>query len=215
MWWLYLDESGDLGFDFVNAKPSKFFTVAILATSQEETNRAFRWAVKRTLRRKVNAQGKRRRLAEELKGCGTIPGVKEYVWKQVSDLRFGIYALTLNKRRVYPQLAENKERVYNYVARLVIDQLPFDKAKGQVQLIVDRSKSRRAIAEFNSYIQRQLQGRLDPSLPLDFRHDDSKKWPGLQLADLFAWGIFRKYERGDEKWLSVYKEKVRFDEQYL
>lgn len=30
MWFLYLDESGDLGFDFVNKKPSKFFTIAIL-----------------------------------------------------------------------------------------------------------------------------------------------------------------------------------------
>lgn len=30
MWYLYLDESGDLGFDFVNKKPSKFFTVSIL-----------------------------------------------------------------------------------------------------------------------------------------------------------------------------------------
>jgi len=31
MWYLYLDESGDLGFDFINKKPSKFFTVTILA----------------------------------------------------------------------------------------------------------------------------------------------------------------------------------------
>ncbi len=30
MWYLYLDESGDLGFDFVNKKPSKFFTITIL-----------------------------------------------------------------------------------------------------------------------------------------------------------------------------------------
>ena len=27
---LFLDESGDLGFDFVNKKPSKFFTITIL-----------------------------------------------------------------------------------------------------------------------------------------------------------------------------------------
>lgn len=34
MWFLYLDESGDLGFDLVNKKSSKFFTVAILAVTQ-------------------------------------------------------------------------------------------------------------------------------------------------------------------------------------
>ena len=74
MWWLYLDESGDLGFDFVNKKPSKFFTIAILATSSEETNRTFKWSVKRTLRNKLNPVAKRTRHAQELKGCGTLPG---------------------------------------------------------------------------------------------------------------------------------------------
>ena len=28
MWYLYLDESGDLGFDFVNKKPSRFLLYA-------------------------------------------------------------------------------------------------------------------------------------------------------------------------------------------
>ena len=215
MWWLYLDESGDLGFDFVSKKPSKFFTIAILATSSEETNRAFKWSVKRTLRNKLNPATKRTRHAQELKGCGTLPGVKEYAWKQISDMRFGVYALTLNKRRLYPKLAENKERVYNFIARQVVDQLPFEKATGPVQLIVDRSKSRHEIAEFNQYIGRQLQGRIDPALSLDFKHGNSREWPGIQFADLFAWGIFRKYERGDETWFNVYKEKVRFEQQYL
>ncbi len=37
MWYLYRDESGDLGFDFVNKKPSGFFTLCILATSHRES----------------------------------------------------------------------------------------------------------------------------------------------------------------------------------
>jgi hypothetical protein len=39
MLYLYLDESGDLGFDFVNKKPSKFFVVTILALNGHEANR--------------------------------------------------------------------------------------------------------------------------------------------------------------------------------
>jgi hypothetical protein len=31
MIFLYLDESGDLGFDFVNKRPSKYFVVTVLA----------------------------------------------------------------------------------------------------------------------------------------------------------------------------------------
>ena len=39
MWYLYLDESGDLGFDFVNKSPSKFFTIAILVLNSTNDNR--------------------------------------------------------------------------------------------------------------------------------------------------------------------------------
>lgn len=35
MWYLYLDESGDLGFDFVNSKPSKFFIDIYHSDSQQ------------------------------------------------------------------------------------------------------------------------------------------------------------------------------------
>jgi len=66
VWFLYLDESGDLGFDFVNKKPSKFFTVTILAIKGPENNRLLIKAVKKTLRRKLN---RRKVAAEELKGA--------------------------------------------------------------------------------------------------------------------------------------------------
>ncbi|MCL6472715.1 MAG: DUF3800 domain-containing protein [Firmicutes bacterium] len=66
MWYLYLDESGDLGFDFINKNPSRFFTVTILATEGIKNNRFIKKAVKATLKRKLNPPGKRKRLVEEL-----------------------------------------------------------------------------------------------------------------------------------------------------
>lgn len=162
MWWLYLDESGDLGFDFVNTKPSRFFTVCILATSHKETDVAFRVAVKRTLRHKLNPPGKRSRMVDELKATATTLAIKQYAWNQIAGCTFGIYCLTLNKRKVFERLANDKDRVYNYVARLVIDRVPFEKADTGVQLVVDKSKGRRQIEDFNSYIERQLKGRIPP-----------------------------------------------------
>jgi len=213
VWWLYLDESGDLGFDFVNRSPSKFFTICILATSHRETNGVMKRAVRRTLRRKLNRKPKR--VVSELKGSATTLAVKQYAWRQLGDPVYGIYALTLNKRRLYPHLMENKHRVYNYVARLVVDQIPFERADDQVQLVVDRSKGKKQCWEFNEYIRTQLEGRLSPEVRLDFLHDDSVKWPGLQWADLFAWGIFQKYERHNTEWYSVFQSKLRFEQRYL
>ena len=215
MWWLYLDESGDLGFDFVNKKPSEFFTICILATSHRSTDVAFRRSVKRTLRHKLNPASGRKRMVDELKGAATEQSIKEYAWRQIKSKTFGIYCITLNKRRLYPQLAEHKSRVYNYVARLVIDQIPFEKAEGGDKLVVDKSKRKRQVWEFNQYVERQLQGRISPDVPLELVHDDSRRWPGLQWADLFAWGVFRKYEQRDTQWYDVFSDKVLYDQQYL
>ncbi len=38
MLYLYLDESGDLGFDFFTKKPSKFFTITIMMMKEIEDN---------------------------------------------------------------------------------------------------------------------------------------------------------------------------------
>ncbi|MBU0679418.1 MAG: DUF3800 domain-containing protein [Verrucomicrobia bacterium] len=214
MWWLYLDESGDLGFDFVNRKPSNFFTVCILATSSGESNKGFSYATKKTLRRKINHRRKRHPVSE-LHASSTTLEVKQYMYSQLSRHRFGIYAVTLNKRRVYDKLADNKSRVYNFIARQVLDRIPFEDAAGPIQLIIDRSKGGAEIREFNSYIDTQLKGRLDPAIALTIQHRNSCDWHGLQVVDSFAWGIFRKYERGDTAYHDQFREKVLLDEQYL
>jgi hypothetical protein len=212
MWFLYLDESGDLGFDFVNKKPSKFFTVTILAMKGPLNNRLLTKAVKKTLKRKLN---RKKATTEELKGARTIFEIKKYFYNQIKDLKFAIYALTLNKKRVYERLTRDKERVYNYISRLVLDKIPFEKAQVQVMLILDKSKSPKEIGDFNQYIFRQLKGRLDPKVPLDIKHENSQQYYGLQAVDLFSWGIFRKYEKKDTAWFDIFREKVAFEEQYL
>lgn len=213
MWFLYLDESGDLGFDFVNKKPSKFFTITILAINGVDKNRAVINCIKHTISRKLH---KKKINNIELKGSKTSIEVKKYFYEQCKNIKFGIYALTLNKKRLYENLSKDKERVYNYIARLVMDRIPFEKAIIRVNLIVDKSKARPEIAEFNSYIMRALKGRLDPKVPLGILHHLSHENLGLQAADIFCWGIFRKYEKKDQEWFNVFcKDKVKYEDMYL
>lgn len=211
MWFLYLDESGDLGFDFFNKKPSRHLTVSILVVDGTENNRALINAVKKTLKRKLclkNRDG-------ELKGAKTRLEIKKYFYKLAQQIPFLIFAVTLNKRRVYDSLSQDKSRVYNFISRLVVDKIPFEKANIRVSLVVDRSKSKSEMEDFNQYILNAVKGRLDPSVPLDIRHESSHHNLGLQPADLFSWGIFRKYESKDSAWFDIFKEKVRFETLYL
>ena len=211
MWYLYLDESGDLGFDFVNKKPSKFFTITILVIKGNVENRLLFKAVKKTLRRRLNPRGKRKRIVAELKGTKTTLEIKKYFYEQVKSLNFNIYAIALNKRRLYEYLIKNKSRVYNFIARNVLDQISFKEAKIKVELIIDKSKSKPEIVEFNSYIRRQLEAELDPKIPLNIYHFSSIESGGLQAADMFSYGIFEKHERRRMDWLNIFKEKVMYD----
>jgi hypothetical protein len=215
MLFLYLDESGDLGFDFVTKKPSKFFVVTILAVQGQDNNRRIINAVKKTIRRKLNPPGKRSRIVQELKGTGTTLDIKKYFYDQVKDIDFKIYAIVLNKRRVYNYLADNKARVYNYIARIVLEKIPFEDATVKADLIIDKSKGKPEILNFNNYIQNQLEARINPVVPLYINHLDSCDNCGLQAVDMFSYGVFEGYERRKWDWFNVFEGKVAFRTVYL
>lgn len=215
MWFLYLDESGDLGFDFENKKPSKFFSVCTLALRTSTNNRSLINAVKKTLRRTANPKGKRKRVVTELKGSRTSLSLKKYFFRQVSGIRFAIYSVTLNKRRLYPELQEKREITYNYLAIIIMDEIPFQAAGIRVNLTLDKRKPSGEIKNFNQYIQRQLRDRLAPQVPLDIFHMASDESYGLQAVDMFCYGTFRKYERDDKSWYTIFQGKVVKDEVYL
>lgn len=211
MQYLYLDESGDLGFDFVNKKPSKFFTVAILLV-KGQNNRLLTKAVKQTLKRKFKRKTNK---VIELKGSKCPLTIKHYFYNLIKNIDFEIYSITLNKRRVYETLSREKERVYNYVARLVFDQVFHIPPTERVEIIIDKSKTKRNVYEFNKYILRQIDSKVDPFVPLNISHNDSQNTLGLQAVDLFCWGIFRQYERKDVEWFNIFEEKVRYNKLYL
>ena len=175
-----------------------------------ENNRLLLRAVRKTVKRKFEQT-----TFKELKGSHTTSEIKRYFYDLISTVPFDIYALTLNKKRVYNDLAQKKDRVYNYIARLVLDQIPIGAASTRIEFIIDKSKSGKETGEFNEYIIRQLKGRIDPRVPLDIYHYASHENFGLQAVDLFCWGIFRKYERNDLKWYHVFKEKIKFDDRFL
>lgn len=212
MLYLYLDESGDLGFDFVNKKPSVHFTIAVLAVKGHEQNRALGTAIKVTLWRSLK---KRRKDAmAELKGSGSESQVKRLFCRVADRTQFKIYAMTINKKLAWPYLAQDKERIYNYIARRVLDNVEFRDDCVRVILTIDKSKTAARIRQFNEYLIAHIKSRLDPLVPLEILHRSSQEVRQLQAVDLAAWGIFRKYERGDTEWLDILRGKIAYEELY-
>lgn len=207
MLYLYLDESGDLGFDFVNKKPTDFFVVSILAINGQGANKELSNAAKITQRRKSTKTYKLR----ELKGSLTPYAIKEYLYGKIKDIDFSLYAVILNKKKSYQSLWQDKERIYSHIAYSVLEKIPLDGTKALINFIVDKSKSKENIRAFDKYILLQMKGKARPSVPLNIYHVDSNTNYCLQVADLFCWGIFRKYEKADMLWYALFKEKVRYE----
>lgn len=213
MLYLYLDESGDLGFDFVNKRPSDFFAICILAVRGRDNDRALANAVKAVARRKLRSKSGKD--IPELKGGLADIKTKNYFYRMVSPVPFRLYSTTLDKRRAYGYLAEDKERIYNYLARLTLEQVRLEDAAVRVIMTVDKSKGKAEVQRFNNYILAQIKANLDPRIPLEIYHADSRQSPGLQAADMFAWGIFRRHEAQDRAWYDVFKGRITGERLFL
>src|ERR1700722_7946419 len=100
---MFLDESGDLGFDFSKIKTSKVFVVNILVCNNLETLDSFSYAVRRTIKNKININKKYKKDGE-LKASKTELSIKKYFYRQLPENNWGIYSYVLHKKKVYKHL---------------------------------------------------------------------------------------------------------------
>ena len=214
---IFLDESGDLGFDFAKAKTSRKFVITLLVCDGPEAMDGFKKSVRRTLKNKLNHRKSGSRVVEELKGSGTALAIKEYFYRQISNTDWRIYTVALNKRRVEERLRTplGKKKLYNFLARFLLEHVDLSSAAPAVTLVTDRCKNKEEIKDFNRYVANQLESLLPLNIPLNIYHESSQANPGLQAVDLFCWGIFRKYESGDVAWYEYFAGRIAFETEYL
>ncbi|MCI0691645.1 DUF3800 domain-containing protein [candidate division KSB1 bacterium] len=215
MHYLYLDESGDLGHQIGSPGASRHFVITILEVAGNVAKKAIEKAIVRTMQNKIRK--KRPRASSqvmELKATNTEFAVKQYFYRQVAAIPFNLYTVILDKARFINHLQLNPNRVYGFITHLVLKELPLEQAATQVILALDRSMDKPAIQEFNEYLIKHLELRIPPQVPLAIYHDLSHENKPLQAVDLFAWGIYRKYEAGDMQWYEVFREKIAYEQFY-
>lgn len=214
---IFLDESGDLGFDFKNKQPSRKFVITLLVCQNKVAVDGFKTAVRRTLKNKLNHRKSNKRHIYELHAVSLSLPIKEYFYRQIQSQDWRIYTVPLNKSRVYDYLTNKsgRKKLYNYLANFLLKQIDLSAANPAVTLVVDKCKNKAEIEDFNQYLANQLEARLPLNIPLNISHEDSKANSGLQAVDLFCWGIFRKYEREDTSWYRHFAHKIAFETEYL
>jgi hypothetical protein len=215
MHYLYLDESGDLGYHIQSPGASRHFVITVMEVVGSKDNKAIEKAVARTLNNKLQWRlPKKSHYITELKGTGIDFPVKKYFFRQAENVPFKLYTVIFDKTRYPSLLQEKKSRVYDFVTHLAMKELPLEQSTTRIVLTLDKSKSKPEIREFNQYMLKQVESKVPPHVPFIINHNYSHENKPLQAVDLFSWGIFRKYEKGDKEWYDVFKMKIAYEKVY-
>jgi hypothetical protein len=203
---IYLDESGDLGFNFKKNTP-RYFVITLLACRNKEAANQFKRAVKRTLKNKFS---KMKQQPSELKGTTTTLAIKKYFYRCATESNdWHIYSIVLDKHKLKSKLEPlpSEHRLYNHLSKEILRQVDLT-GISQLLLVLDKRKGKQGINEFNKYLSFHLEAMLPLNIVYDISHESSHMNLGLQSVDIFCWGIHRSYEFGDREWIDIYEEKL-------
>ena len=202
MMYVYLDESGDLG--FVQGG-SRYFSIAfVIVKDPIHFIRCIKEIkIKHNIPRNV-----------ELKGNTTKEIIKEELLRRLQKLDIEVHAITVRKKNVEPKLRKDTNILYNYmVGLLLVERILAETAGTKVCINVDR----RVISitsgfKFDQYLKYKIwyeAQRQDVDLAIN--HLDSHKNHAIQGIDVICNSIFRKYNSNNYKLFNIIQSKVKSD----
>ena len=204
MSYIFLDESGDLGFDFQKKKTSKVFVITCLFV---ENKRSMEKIVRKT---HSELKKKYKRRFGVLHAVKEKPITRQRLLKRLSEKDCVIMTIYLNKKRVYTKLQNEKQVLYNYVANILLDRvytkklLPLAK---NILLIASRRETNKFLNQnFKNYLNNQITNRYKANVKVVIEIPREEK--SLQAVDFASWAIFRKYEYGDDSYYNLIKNKI-------
>lgn len=203
--YIFLDESGDLGFNFSKKKTSRFFVIALLFVKNKKP-------LEKIIKRTMAHFNKIERKSHH----GMIHAYKEHpktiykILDSLSSQDISVMSIYLNKRKVYTKLQNEKHILYNYVTNILLDRiftrklLPFDHP---ITLIAAKKETNRFLNDnFCSYIKTKTSTNHKLDLSIEIKPAQQDKC--LQLIDCISWSIFKDYEYNDESYINTIRPKI-------
>lgn len=206
MGYIFLDESGDLGFDFEKKKTSKYFIITFLFSKNKKilesiVKKIFKGFTKTELRSHAGI----------LHAFKEQPKTRQKLLRMFSEKMAGdVIVITLNKKKVYTNLRDEKQILYNYVANILLDRVFTKKLipPGEtVEIIASRRETNKFLnANFKNYIENKTMSKHRSKIKIEIKSHASEK--SLQIVDMLSWSIFRKYEYRDENYYRIFSNRI-------
>lgn len=200
--YVYLDESGDLGF---GRKSTRYFTVAFVVVKNPIP---FRRCVQKT---KTKYDIPRH---AELKGSITSEVIKKDLLNRLLKIDMEVHAITVRKENVEPKLRKDTNILYNYMVGLSLVERVLQEPAG-TKLIVNVDRRIISITsgfKFDQYLRYKIwyeKERRD--IGLDIHHLDSHEAYAIQGTDVICNSVFRKYNSNSYALFNVIRSKVKSD----
>lgn len=197
---IYLDESGDLGF---NKGSSKHFVISFLAMSQKTNLLLKRKIIK--VKRKYNIPN-----GIEIKGNKSNHGLRMDILKEICSLPIDIYSITTKKQGINETLRKDTNIFYNYMVNLIVVPYLVKTKTNNICLIADKRISKVSKGmRFGDYLKYKIFYEKNLyHLQLNIEYLDSIISYGLQAVDFVANSIFRNYEQGNKKYIEALEGNI-------
>lgn len=211
---IYLDESGNLGFDFSLPGTSRFLIISCMICYTQEAILGAHRAVKLTRKNKLGKN------VAELKGNNTSLAVKKYFYTHLEKNKsWEIITIATDKQALLKHRNKkgaivDKNLFYDEVAGRLLSQINLSPDDASIHLIIDKSKNKNALKEFDNSIKTMIRSIIFEKRQLFIHHRSSQADPGLQIADLFSWGIYRKYQNSDHDWYDIFKSRIALEMEF-
>jgi len=193
---IFLDESGDLGFDFNKKRTSKYFIITFLLVNKKRPIEKVIRNLHQGLRKKYKMRdGVLHAYREEPITCTRF-------YRQIITKDCKVMTVYLNKKRVYTKLQNEKAVLYNYVVNILLDRVCFrkliDKNKKIIFIASRRETSKFLNLNFINYLKEESLNNHKLDIEIKIKTPFEEK--GLQAVDFLSWAIFRKHEHGDDSY---------------
>lgn len=205
--YIFLDESGDLGF---KKGSSKWFLFTLVVVDDARKLERIIKKVRKSLNKKHKVS------LPELHAYHCDDITRTRVLRSLAEEDISIVTTVLNKNKVYVDLQNQKNYLYNFTANIILDRLIHTKIindDSNISLVVDRKDTKKHLRDnFISYITEAMKARRGGGFNMSLAASHDEK--GLQAVDFISWAIFRKYEKGEYQFYEIIKEKI-IDERLL
>lgn len=190
--YLFLDESGDLGFN-----GSKYFVISILEVDSLKDSKKLEKLINKMKRQKFNKELKN---FNELKAYKLSDKMKIYLLTNLRNFNINSYSLVINKN-VFSNSnkinSDNVNYVYmdficNLISRININ-YPINMSLDNFVLEKHKTKFKNKILEELNDFKRNSE--------ISFISSQSSKQ--IQIVDLIAWSIFQKFENNNLKYINL------------